>query len=693
MRFFVAVVFASLLLAGDSGQDLFQKGLVKERTESDFRGAIKLYERVVKEHSSDRKLAAQALLRIAECQQSLNNPEARSAYERVVREFADQSESAAQARKRLADMQAPAVPETAARRILTLPPRAEIFGGTISPNGRYIPFISWAPEHHGDLFLHDFATGEDRRLTNTAGPGSPSPEDQFAEETSFSRDGKQLAYTWFDGKKDRYEIRVVNVDGTGIPPFRRLFENQEIFWVVPYDWSPDGAWIAVRVQRRDRSVQIGMVSTRNGSLRALKSVDWRGPTHMSFSVDGKYLAYDLPANDASDQRDIFVLAIDGSRETAAVDHPANDTLAGWTPDGTSLLFASDRRGSSDLWSLPIREGKPDGEPKLVWRGLGEMEPLTVTSAGKLYSTSFNMGTDVYTAAFDYSTGKLVSSRTSATQTFIGSNLAPDWSPDGKWLAYLSRRGLPSEGRFVIGIRSVRTGEVREMSLAIRRPDNGGGVRWSADGRSLLVAGQDFKGRTGIFRIDAQSGQISAILTEDRQRISAPVESPNGRDLFYHRYIGGESAVVKRDLASGSEVQLIKAAALGVIHLSPDGRYILVTAREPKTKSNTLFLLPTSGGEPKEVIRKAQPQVLVPYAWAPDSSSFLVFVSNGEGSGNWRIALNGTSAVKLSDNAPIPRSGALQATRLAPDGKTIAFQVNEPPKPTEIWVTENFLALK
>jgi Tol biopolymer transport system component len=691
MRFLVAVVFASLLLAGDSGQDLFQKGLVKERTESDFRGAIKLYERVVKEHSSDRKLAAQALLRIAECQQSLNSPEARGAYERVVREFADQSESA-QARKRLADMQAPAVPETAAKRILTLPPRTEIFGGTISPNGRYIPFVSWATEHHGDLFLHDFATGEDRRLTNTAGPGSPSPEDQFAEESSFSRDGKQLAYTWFDGKKDRYEIRVLNVDGTGVPPFGRLFENHEIFWVVPYDWSPDGAWIAVRVQRRDRTVQIGVVSTRDGSFRALKSVDWRGPTHMAFSLDGKYLAYDLPANDASDQRDIFVLAIDGSRETAAVDHTAHDTLAGWTPDGTSLLFVSDRRGFRDLWSLPIREGKPHGEPKLVWQGLGEMEPFAVTSSGKLYSTSFSMGNDVYTAAFDYSTGKLVSPPASAVQTFIGSNLAPDWSPDGKSLAYLSRRGLPTEGRFVIGIRSVTTGEVREISLAIRRPDLGGGVRWSADGRSLLAAGQDFKGRTGIFRIDAQNGQTSAILTQDRQGISGPTESPAGRHLFYRRFVGPELAILKRDLASGSEVELIKAVRLGGIDLSPDGRHILITASDPKTKSNTLLLVPTSGGEPKELMRRVQPQILAPYAWAPDSKSFLVRVPTGEGSGNWRVALDGTSAVKLPSDIPRVRSRPLLGTRLAPDGKSIAFHVNEPPK-QEIWATENFLALK
>jgi len=575
----------------------------------------------------------------------------------------------------------------ATRRVLTLPTKAEIFGGTVSPDGRYIPFVDWAPEHHGDLFLHDFATGTNRRLTDTAGPGSPSPEDQFAEETSFSQDGKQLAYTWFDGKKDRYEIRVVNVAGTGIPAFRRLFENQDVFWVAPFDWSPDGAWIAVSLNHRDRSGQIGIVNTRDGSLRVLKSVGWRGPTHMSFSSDSKYLAYDLPPDDNNAQRDIFILAIDGRRESLAVAHPSNDTLAGWTPDGKSILFASDRGGSRDLWSLAVRDGKPDGEAKLVWHGLGEMEPLAVTGTGRLYSTAFTLGTDVYTASFDYATGRLLSTPSPAVQTFVGSDLIPDWSPDGKSLAYLSRRGLPSEGRFVIGIRSVATGEVRELSLALRRPDLGGGIRWAADGRSLLTTGQDFKGRTGIFRVDAQSGKLSAILTQDRGGLYSPIESRDGKSLFYQVAHGPETSIMKRDLASGSETELIRMPGSGGFHLSPDGQHILTYGSDSATKSNTLLLLPAAGGEAKELMRRSQPQIPAVYTWAPDSKSALVrIISNEKRSEIWRVALDGSAAVKLAGTVETK----VRSARLAPDGKTIAFQVNEPPKPTEIWVTENFL---
>src|SRR6185437_5386638 len=107
--------------------------------------------------------------------------------------------------------------------------------------------------------------------------------------------------------------------------------------------------------RTDRTAQIGLISVRDGSLRVLKSVDWRGAKRLLFSPDGKYLGYDLPESDGSQQRDIFVMAIDGSREIPAVIHRGQDTMMGWSPDGKRLLFASDRTGSMDLWSLPFAE--------------------------------------------------------------------------------------------------------------------------------------------------------------------------------------------------------------------------------------------------------------------------------------------------------------------------------------------------
>ena len=59
----IAAFFALLFLAGhsalaQSGYDIFQKGLVQERTEGNLKEAIRLYKQVIAEHKDDRALVA-----------------------------------------------------------------------------------------------------------------------------------------------------------------------------------------------------------------------------------------------------------------------------------------------------------------------------------------------------------------------------------------------------------------------------------------------------------------------------------------------------------------------------------------------------------------------------------------------------------------------------------------------------------
>ena len=64
----LAVVAAATLLLtatqpalAQSGQELFQQALVKERADGELKQAIALYERIVQEFSADRTLTANAL--------------------------------------------------------------------------------------------------------------------------------------------------------------------------------------------------------------------------------------------------------------------------------------------------------------------------------------------------------------------------------------------------------------------------------------------------------------------------------------------------------------------------------------------------------------------------------------------------------------------------------------------------------
>src|SRR5947208_14905025 len=107
-----------------------------------------------------------------------------------------------------------------------------------------------------------------------------------------------------------------------------------------------------------------MLSVVDGSIHVLKSFGWNG-ANATLSPDGRFIAYDGPASESVGARDIFVLSADGSKDTVVVQGPANDYLPKWSPDGSRIVFFSDRTGSASLWSVPIEEGRPKGASELV----------------------------------------------------------------------------------------------------------------------------------------------------------------------------------------------------------------------------------------------------------------------------------------------------------------------------------------
>jgi Tol biopolymer transport system component len=689
-----ALVMTAVLLAAavtaqqKRQQDIdLQAAIRTETVDGDLNGAIKQYGAIVSKYKTDRAVVATALVHMAECYQKLGDPQARKIFEQILRDYADQKEAVTMARAHLGRGEATAaLTAVASRLVWTLPQEGGMDFGAVSHDGRYIPFYD--DRVNEELFLHDLMTGTDRRVTNGASfrSGMPRSEHQYAEEWSFSSDGRQLAYNWFIGWKDRYELRVIDLQGTGIPQFRLLIDNPDVQRIDPQDWSPDGKWIAAWLSRKDSARQIGLVSAQDGSLRVLKSVDGK-PLRMFFSPDGQYLAYDLAASDTG-QYDIFILAPDGGSEIAAVAHPSNDVLAGWAPDGTRLLFTSDRGGSSDLWALEFVGGKTRGSPELIKRDVRGL-PLGITASGSLYTKVWpGIQTDIQRASFDFAKGRFLSTPAPLVNTFVGTNSAPEWSPDGKYLAYVSKRDVQA----VIGIRTIETGQVRELSISPALHN----VRffgWAPDGGSFIVTGQiGLGGDDGIYEIDAQSGQRSVVVSPRlREDLGVPVLSPDGKTLYYgqRRNLPGASefALVKRDLASATETELLRRPALREVNLSPDGRYIAAASGDPSIESNTFLIVPTAGGEPNEVIRRTLPQRPAIFCWEPGSRSLLIRIgSGGEKAELWRAFVDGAPAVKL--DAMVDAN--VGSVRVHPDGRQIAFQVTTPSTPYEIWVTENIL---
>src|SRR5205085_11518281 len=112
------------------------------------------------------------------------------------------------------------------------------------------------------------------------------------------------------------------------------------------------------------------------------------------------------------------------------------------------------------------------------------------------------------ASVDFNTGKSTGPTVRPIQSFIGTNRWLDWSRDGKYLAYVSERGR-NGGERVIAIRAIDTGEVtREFVPKLQYFQ---GLSWAPDGVSFATGGTDLKGRAGVFRIDAQNGDVAPIV--------------------------------------------------------------------------------------------------------------------------------------------------------------------------------------
>ncbi|HSB15842.1 MAG TPA: hypothetical protein VLE22_15400 [Bryobacteraceae bacterium] len=233
--------------------------------------------------------------------------------------------------------------------------------GAPSPDGRYLAF----DDETGNLAVRDLTTGEVRRLTNGAGGW------RYAAAPVFSPDAERVAFGWRN-RPDTCELRVAAMDSSE-PRVLYRAEGQE---VTPTDWSLNGSSLLVLRRREPSHSEIVTVAVADGSLNVLKSFDGASPDvrRLRISPDGRFVAYDLPVDKAGN-RDIFVLTVAGGQVSPLVQHTAQEQFLGWTPDGRSVLFLSDRTGNWGAWLIPVANGKPQAEPTLVKRDAGAMEPL------------------------------------------------------------------------------------------------------------------------------------------------------------------------------------------------------------------------------------------------------------------------------------------------------------------------------
>ncbi|MBN2409942.1 MAG: PD40 domain-containing protein, partial [Candidatus Aminicenantes bacterium] len=611
------------------------------------------------------------------------------AYERLVREYADQSDEADVARSRLAALAKPAAEDKESAFVARLVGTGVhgVFSHAPSPDGKSMTCTDW---ESGNLAAVDIKARKRRLLTDDGTWDQPA---QYALNSRWSPDGKQLAYGWQYGTGT--QLRILTVDD---PKPRILFKDEsEDVWVAPQDWSPDGEHILATISRTE-GVELALVPAEGGSPRILKTLEpetAQGEIH--FSPDGRYVTYSrMPGKVAAS--DIFVLDMKGGGETPLVQHPADERVFGWSPDGRWILFLSDRSGTLGLWAIQVADGKAQGTPMSVKPSVGRIAPLGFAKDGSFYYADVKVARDVYEARIDFETGTVLAPPVKAIERYEGSNMNPRYSPDGKSLAYVSRRGsmvFPTNRANALCICSLESGSERVfmdefVRVGIRAV---AGPRWSPDSRTIAVAGH----RTGsilngLYLVNLDTGKITTLLENPPDvRIGNHEFSPDSRRLYYVRRDTKEeiSRILARDLLTGDERELYRTSGIHFpfgVAASPDGKW-LATITHPLA----LSVIPAGGGTPRVVQRldqltRSEWMVLAP-EWMPDGKAILVgWRSEDKGSILFRVPAEGGESLEI-----VLEQRLGDRPTVHPDGRRIAFGSNvNHDTDADVWVMRNFL---
>jgi Tol biopolymer transport system component len=655
-----AGICAPVMMAGGQppADVTLRAALEKESVEGDLRGAIALYERAAREAGSDRALAAKALLASADAYRKLGDPKARTAYETLLARYADQQLYAAAARTRLGKSGAQGQPTLTTRRVMDGKDVERV-----SPDGRYLLRTD------SNLSLFELATGKVRDVT--ADGKVDEPDHRYPLRAVFSADGQRIAYDLYIEKIDRSILRLVQI-GDQINESRTLVDNADLQTIQPLDWSPDGQWIAVSIRRMDRTAQIGLVDARDGALRVLRSVDWLGPSHMAFSPDSRAVAYDRPSGEGEVERDVFVMALDGSREFPAVVNPSDDRLVGWAPGGRQLLFTSDRGSTVGLWSVPIEDGKAGPTAEFI-ADTGPARPMGLTASGALYYKALVAGADIWTAPFDRQTLQLTSTPVRLLRQFKGLNQMPEWSADGQYLAYVSKRDVQVPSPIVIAISDARNGDVvREVPVRasyVLYP------RWSPDGRTFIARGSDLKGRDGILRIDAVTGETLTVAMNEKCS-GIPYWAAQGRTFYCYDFKARE--IVEMDVDSGDVRRRFPG---GQGNASPDGQWLAGWGEKG------LVRLPAGGGAPRQLLTftpDTRLGNLMTFTFTPDSQHVVFGGRVGGVAGMWVIGVDGGEPRQIKVDA-----STVSMWRFNPKTWQVAYAPSNSPT-FEVRVLEHFL---
>lgn len=419
-------------------------------------------------------------------------------------------------------------------------------------------------------------------------------------------------------------------------------------------------------------------------------------TWMSLDVspDGKTIVFDLLG-------DLYTLPIEGGTAKKIAGGMSFEGQPRFSPDGSTIVFTSDRSGAENLWISKADGGEPKAltkgrdpsarmfiSPSWTPDGQYVLTTKTVRNAGHIFLYHKDGGTGVslgpppptppapgsggppqppprhrmgavaspdgkyvyyaerervftYNAQFPLWQIVRFNRETSETDVITnapGSAMRPLLSPDGRYMVYATRHRTDT----CLRVRDLKTSEERWLTHDVTRDDQESrGTRDTYPGYAFLPGGKELivpvKGK--IHRIDFATGQAAPIpFSVDVEVEIAP--------RVYSQYRVDESPTVT-------------AKIIRYPTLSPDGKRLAFTA------FNKLYLMDLPSGAPRRATSQDMGEFMP--AWSPDGQSVVFSTWSTSGGHIMKVAASGGLPQRLTT-----RPAMYFSPVFTPDGSKVVF---------------------
>ncbi|MSO50709.1 MAG: amidohydrolase [Acidobacteria bacterium] len=392
----------------------------------------------------------------------------------------------------------------------------EDFMPTWSPDDSEIAFVSSRDAYDG-VWVINVATGAERKVRAVKGARVDAPS---------WGPGGQLLYHVTAGTQTRFELDGMPVTGPeNVFAFRASWASPtEIIYVsdgkirkrsitgLPMQTLDFTATMQVTRPQYTRRVRDFTSTTPRRVLGIVRPVISPDGTQIAFAAVG----------------DIYVMPIGGAAVNVTQD-AALDTDPSWSPDGSSLVYSSDK--DSEHLQLWIRDMK-SGQSRKVTSLATQPQAASFSPDGKrvVFFNVDGMWRVAEMSILDLDTGRVTRIHESLPQPGT-----PTWSPDGTRIALAGI--APMTVRFREGTNQVQTisasgGDVKwyapipMLSIDSR---GGGGPVWSPDGTKMAAI---YEGVLSVWPVAASGEPLGPPRRVTSESAHAPSWQGDSRHILY-----------------------------------------------------------------------------------------------------------------------------------------------------------------